>query len=314
MPLVSLSDIEDAALAIKDRIYRTPLIRIAQNGLRLKAESLQPVGSFKIRGALNALLSLSDSQRDAGVVACSSGNHAQAVAYACKTLSIRATIVMPETAPKTKIDATRAWGAEVVIHGRTSDEIMAHAQELSSCRGAPIVHPYDSAATIAGAATVGLEILADAPDVKRVFVPVAGGGLLSGVAAAVKLSNPAIKVIGAEPALASDAYRSLQTGHIVSLSPDEAGRTIADGLRVQRLAELTWKHVRAFVDEIQTVTEDEIKSAMRFLAAKGRLVGEPSGAVSVAAALQHGDDIQPGNVAVLSGGNVDLDALAEVLR
>lgn len=314
MPLVSLTEIEDAALAIKDRIYRTPLIRIAQNGLRLKAESLQPVGSFKIRGALNALLSLSDSQRDAGVVACSSGNHAQAVAYACKTLSIRATIVMPETAPKTKIDATRAWGAEVVIHGRTSDEIMAYAQELSSRRGAPIVHPYDSAATIAGAATVGLEILADAPDVQRVFVPVAGGGLLSGVAAAVKLSNPAIKVIGAEPALASDAYRSLQTGQIVSLSPDEAGRTIADGLRVQRLAELTWEHVRAFVDEIQTVSEDEIKSAMRFLAAKGRLVGEPSGAVSVAAALQHGNDAQPGNVAVLSGGNVDLDALAEVLR
>lgn len=313
MKSVGLEEIHNAERRILPYIRKTSTISVQPFGLRIKLESTQPVGSFKIRGALNTILSLTEEERRNGVVASSSGNHAQAVAYACKLLGIRATIIMPEVAPEAKVSGARLWGPEIIIHGRASDELEERAAEISRSRGIPIVAAFDSDKAIAGAGTAGLEILADAPDIHQVFVPVGGGGLLSGVAAAVKQFRPEIRIIGVEPALADDAYRSFQVGHIVGLTPDEAGRTIADGLRVQRLSELTWHHIRTFVDEIRTVTEEEIEAAMRFLALRARVIAEPSGATSIAAALQEPEDRQRGSVAILSGGNVNLDLFARVI-
>ena len=283
--------------------------------LYIKAESLQPTGAFKLRGAYNKISSLSAEERRRGVVAHSSGNHAQAVAYAARSLGVRAVIVMPRGASRVKLDATAAFGGEIVLVGDDSAERVSRAEELAAEHGYVRVPPYDDETLIAGQGTVGLEILDDLPEVEAVLVPVSGGGLISGVAAALKLSRPDIRVIGVEPELAADARASLKSGELVELSAEHVARTIADGLRVRKLGDAPFEHVLAFVDDIITVSEDEIVAAMRRLALRVRLVAEPSGAVPFAAHLFHRDELPDTriNVAVVSGGNVEPQLLAKVL-
>jgi threonine dehydratase len=274
------------------------------SGIGLKTESLQPVGAFKIRGAFNAILALSDVERARGVIAHSSGNHAQAVAYAAHRLGIKAVIVVPDNAPAVKLEATKRWGAEIHLVSFMGNARYEVCAELAERHGYVVVPPFDSAAIIAGTGTIGLEILAQNPDVDSVFVPVSGGGLISGVAAAIKQSDPAIRVIGVEPALANDAQQSFRTGDLVRVPPEETVRTIADGLRVSQVGTLPWQHIRACVDDIVTVTEEQIRDGMRRIASEARLVAEPSGAVAPAAALANATDSKR-KVAIVSGGNVD---------
>ena len=283
--------------------------------LYLKAESLQPTGAFKLRGAYNKISSLSPGELRRGVVAHSSGNHAQAVAYAARTLGVRAVIVMPRSAARVKLDATAAFGAEIVLVGDDSSERVRRTEELVAEHGYVPVPPYDDETIIAGQGTVGLEILEDLPDVELVLVPVSGGGLISGVAAALKLSRPNVRVIGVEPELAADARASLKSGRLVEFPAEQVERTIADGLRVRKLGERPFEHIRTFVDDIVAVGEDEILEAMRRLALRVRLVAEPSGAVPFAAYLFHRSELPATRptVAVISGGNVESHLLAGVL-
>jgi threonine dehydratase len=284
--------------------------------LYFKPESLQPTGAFKGRGAYNKISSLSSEERSRGVVAHSSGNHARAVvAYAARALDTRAVIVMPRGAPKVKLDATSALGAEVVLVGPDSAERTRRAEELAAEHGYVPVPPYDDEVLMAGQGSVGAEILDDLPDVESVLVPVSGGGLIRGVSAAIKLVRPDVRVIGVEPELAADARESLKSGTLVEFAAERVALTVADGLRVQRLGDAPFEHVRAFVDDIITVTEEEIFEAMRRLALRVRLVAEPSGAVTFAAHLFPGKELPDSRVtvAVISGGNVEPDLLAAVI-
>jgi threonine dehydratase len=249
------------------------------------------------------------------VIAHSSGNHAQAVAYAARALGTRAVIVMPRNAPRVKLEATAVLGAEVVPVGADSGDRVRRAGELAAEHGYVPVPPYDDEVLIAGQGTIGPEILEDLPEVETVLVPVSGGGLISGIAAAIKLSRPDVRVIGVEPELAADARASMKSGRLVEFPAEQVGRTVADGLRVRRLGETPFEHVRAFVDDIIAVGEDEILDAMRRLALRARLVAEPSGAVTFAAYLFHRDELPATrlNVAVVSGGNVEPHLLAQVL-
>jgi threonine dehydratase len=298
---------------------RTPLVLCphhqSERRLYFKPENFQPMGAFKLRGAYNAVASLSAEERQRGVVAHSSGNHAQAVAYAARALGVKAVIVIPENAPRIKIEKTKDYGAEVVLVGNSSEERIAKTHALVEERGLVPVPPYDDERVMAGQGTMGLEILEDLPDVGLVLVPISGGGLISGVAAALKLSNPAVRVVGVEPELAADARESLRSGQLVSYSAAQTSRTIADGLRVQRLGELTWPHIQAYVDDIVAVSEDEIRQAMRALALNAKLIAEPSGAVPFAAWLYHQPELPVAkkNVAVISGGNVEPEMLATIL-
>jgi threonine dehydratase len=310
--LITLDEIMAAAARIAPYVAATPLIAMTPTGVRLKAENLHPIGAFKIRGAFNALLSLSQAERARGVIAYSSGNHAQAVSYAAHVLGMKATIVMPADAPAAKLEGTRRWGAEVIATSAVSAERRAMAEALSAEKGLALIPPFNAFKIIAGTGTIGLEILAAFPKVELIAAPVSGGGLLSGVAAAVKLSRPDVRVIAVEPELADDAAQSFRTGVRVEIPADQAVSTIADGLRVQQLGELTWPHVQAFVDDVVTVSEAEIKAAMRRIAAETRLIAEPSGAVALAGVLKIGARADRA-AAVLSGGNVDADVFARIL-
>jgi threonine dehydratase len=317
--VITLDDVRLAQRRVHGVALRTPLVPCPRGAeerlLYFKAENLQPTGAFKLRGAYNKISSLSPEERRRGMVAHSSGNHAQAVAYAARALGVHAVIVMPRGAPRVKLDATAAFGAEILFVGDDSAERVRKAEELAAGQGYVPVPPYDDETLIAGQGTVGLEILEDLPDVETVLVPVSGGGLISGVAAAIKLSRPEVRVIGVEPALAADARESLKTGKLVELPAEQAGRTIADGLRVRKLGYAPLEHVRAFVDDIIAVSEEEILDAMRRMALRARLVAEPSGAVTFAAYLFHRDELPATrvNVAVVSGGNVEPELLAEVV-
>ena len=289
-----------------------------QDGRRLylKPENLQPIGSFKLRGAYNKIASLSDAERQRGVITYSSGNHAQGVAYAARALGVKAVIVMPGNAPAIKREATLALGAEIILVGPSSSERQAKAEELAAQQGYVVVPPYNDEKIIAGQGTMGLEILEDLPEVETVIVPVGGGGMVSGIAAAIKLSKPAARVIGAEPEFAADAQASLRAGKIVQLAADQVTRTLADGLRTQSIGAVNFEHIRQYVDDIVTVSEDEIREALRRLSADPRTLAEPSGAVAVAAFLFHREKL-PGtrvNVAVISGGNIEPAMLAELQR
>jgi threonine dehydratase len=310
--LITLVDVEAARGRIAPHVRPSPMVAMHPSGLRLKAESLQPIGAFKIRGAFNAILSLTAEQRAAGIVAHSSGNHAQAVAYAAARLGLSATIVMPGNAPAPKVEGVRRAGAKIVMVGPSSGERAAEARRLAAERGMALIEPFDMAEIMAGTGTIGLEILEQAPHVTAVFAPVSGGGLLGGVAAAIKLSRSGVRVIGVEPERANDAWRSFRAGHIVAIAAEEAGSTIADGLRVQRLGEKTWPHIRAFADDIITVSENDLRAAMRRIAAEARLIAEPSGAAAIAGALASGADLST-SVAILSGGNVEPALYAEIL-
>ena len=317
--LVSLDAIRAAADRIANIAVKTPVVRADFPGVPgkvwLKAESLQPIGAFKIRGASNKILQLSPDEIRRGVITFSSGNHAQGVAYAAREVGAKAVIVMPSNAPAIKRAATLALGAEVVDVGPASNERLAKAEELVREHGYVVVPPYDDEQIIAGQATCGLEIVEALPDVDLVLAPVSGGGLLSGVATAVKRLRPQVKVFGVEPELAADTAESFRTGKIVTWPAELTTRTIADGLRTQSVGERNFAHIQAFVDGIITVTEAEIRAAMRAIVATARLVPEPSGAVSSAALLFHSAQLPPYKkaVAVVSGGNVAPELLAQVL-
>jgi threonine dehydratase len=317
--LVSLETIRAAAARISGVAVRTPLVRAPFTGVAghvwLKAESLQPIGSFKLRGAANKILQLTDEEIARGVITYSSGNHAQGVAYAAREVGAKAVIVMPSNAPAIKRAATLALGAEIVEVGVASSERLAKSDELVARHGYVVIPPYDDEAVIAGQATCGLEIVEDLPEIDLVLSPVSGGGLLSGVAAAVRHLRPETVVVGIEPELAGDTAESFRKGEIVSWPAELTSRTMADGLRTQSVGVRNFAHIRAFVNRIVTVTEAEIRAAMRAIVTTARLVPEPSGAVTTAALLFHSHELPPYQraVAIVSGGNVAPEMLADVL-
>jgi threonine dehydratase len=317
MGLVSLEAIRDAADRIRPIARRTPVLDVSDQAarpLQLKCEPLQPGGAFKIRGATNMLMRLSPDERARGVITYSSGNHGQAVALAASRLGAPAVVVAPTTTPAIKVAGMKRWGAEVIFEGTTSAHRLARALKEAAARGLTMVPPFDHAWIIEGQGTCGLEILEQAPDVDVVVVPVGGGGLISGVAAAVKLSRPGVTVVGVEPAGAAKMSTSLAAGHPVTL---DSTSTIADGLMPVRPGDLTFEHVRAFVDDVVTVTDEEIARAALWLYYEAKQVVEPSGAATVAALLwsKRGSplaDTTRRAVAILSGGNVAPQTLHEL--
>src|SRR5579863_1602783 len=316
--MVTLEELRSAHTRLQGITVRTPLIEFhhadSSRRLYLKPENQQPIGAFKLRGAYNKIASLSEEARKRGVISYSSGNHAQGVAYAARALGVKAVIVMPNNAPAIKRLATAALGADIVLVGPGSDERKTRAEALAAVHGYVIVPPYNDEQIIAGQGTIGLEILEDMPDVEAVFSPVGGGGLISGVAAAIKLSKPSVKVIGVEPELAADAQASLRAGKVVQFPAEQVSRTIADGLRTQSVGPINFEHMRHFVDDIITVTEGEIRQALRSLAAQPETVAEPSGAVAVAGFLFHRPELPKTsiNVAIISGGNIEPKMLEEI--
>jgi threonine dehydratase len=320
-PLVGIEAIRAAAMTLDGIAIRTPLIPFGPpgDGRFLKAESLQPIGAFKIRGAYVAVSSLSADERARGVVTYSSGNHAQGVARAARLLGTPAVVVMPSDAPAIKHERVAADGAEIVVVGTASDERQAVAERLAAERGLTVIPPYDDDRIIAGQGTVGLEIVEALPDIAAVLVPIGGGGLASGVAAAVRALAPGARVIGVEPELAADARDSLAAGRIVRWRAEDVSRTIADGTRTQALGRRTFAHLVALLDSIVTVSEAEIAAAVRLAAEESRLVVEPSGALTVAALAFRSEEarllgLDGPVVAVVSGGNVDPDRYLEFLR
>ena len=315
--LVSIDEIRAAAARLDGVALRTPLVPFPriEPPLLLKPESLQPTGSFKLRGAYTAISALSAEARRRGVVAHSSGNHAQAVAYAAALLHVPATVVIPANAPSVKIAATRACGAEVIISEPGLPARLAATDELVARHGYTIIPPFDDRGVIAGQGTVGLEIAVDCPAADLVLCPISGGGLISGIAAAVKALCPAAKIIGVEPELAADARDSFRQRQRVAWPSAQTQRTVADALRVEQIGELPLQHMLSFVHDVVTVSEDEICEAVRRLALEARLVAEPGGAVAVAACLFRTSELPAARirVAVLSGGNIDPALLAEIL-
>jgi threonine dehydratase len=315
--LVSIDEIRAAAAGLDGVALRTPLVPYPRIGPRLlvKPESLQPTGSFKLRGAYTAISALSAAARRRGVVTHSSGNHAQAVAYAAALLGVPATVVIPANAPPVKIAAADAFGAKVVISQPGLPARVAATNELVARHGYTIIPPFDDRVVIAGQGTVGLEIAADCPDADLVLCPVSGGGLISGIAAAIRALSPAAKVIGVEPELAADARDSLRQRRRVAWPSADTQRTIADALRVEQVGELPLQHMLSYVHDVVTVSEEEIREGVRRLAVEARLVAEPGGAVAVAACLFRVSELPAARVrvAVLSGGNVDPALLAEIL-
>jgi threonine dehydratase len=309
--LVGLPAIRAAAAVLDGVVVRTPLVPYGPPDERvfLKAESLQGIGAFKIRGAYVAIAALSPEERGRGVITYSSGNHAQGVARAARLLGTTAVIVMPDDAPAIKRDRVAADGAEIVIVGPASDERQARAEAIAAERGLAIIPPFDDDRIIAGQGTIGLEIVEDLPTTGLVLVPVGGGGLASGVATAIKSLRPDVRVVGVEPELAADARDSLATGSIVRWSAADVARTIADGTRTQSLGVRTFAHLRAYLDGIVTVSEAQIAAGIRLATERSRLVVEPSGALAIAALTFHrselGGDVGGDVVAVVSGGNVD---------
>jgi threo-3-hydroxy-L-aspartate ammonia-lyase len=312
MQLVTVDDIRAAADRIQGSVVRTPLVPALwadpDRPLWLKPESLQPIGAFKVRGAFNALAGLDDDVRARGVVAYSSGNHAQAVAYAAARYGVTAHIVMPEETPNIKVEATRSHGAEVILCGAGQREKVA--AEVLEQTGGVLVPPFDHPAIIAGQGTIGLEIADDLPEVENVLIPVSGGGLASGIGTAIKALCPQANVFGVEPELAADAAESLRAGRRIEWSIEDRNRTIADGLRSVP-SELTFAHLQRVLDDIITVTEDEIRAAVRELAFRAHVIAEPSGAVALAA---YRKGTPPGRtVMIMSGGNIEPAMLTEIL-
>jgi threonine dehydratase len=336
--LVTLDEIEAAAERIRGIAYRTPVIDVAGafspvaagvvspvaagavspvasgfsrkvQSFSLKCENLQPMGAFKIRGATNMLMRLGETARN-GVITYSSGNHGQAAAMATQILGIRCVVVMPETATRVKVEGARKYGAEVIFAGTTSADRKLRAESEAASRGLTIVPPFDHPWIVAGAGTAGLEILDQKPDVSAVYVPMGGGGLIAGVSAAIKQRRPSVRVVGVEPAGAAKMSASRAAGRPVTL---EKTASIADGLLTLRPGDLTFAHVQAFVDEVVTVPEESIAPAVAWLFREARVVAEPSGAVTTAAILRAGE-VQPGTVAIVSGGNVSAEDYVDYLR
>ena len=316
--IIGLKDIKKAAERIAGRVHRTPILRgdklddLFGAAVYFKPENLQRTGSFKIRGATNKILSLSDEERAKGIIASSSGNHAQGVAYAAKALGIKATLVLPENAPKAKIEGTRSLGAEVVLYGFDSVQRYKKLYEIKAEKGYTLVHSFDDPELIAGQGTSGLEIMEDLPDVDTVVVPLGGGGLLAGVAAAVKETRPGTRVVGVEPATIQRYAESRKAGHPVEVP---MGATLADGLMLTKTGEHNYPLIDKYVDEIVPATDDFIVKGLMEIIFRSKLLIEPSAAVGVAAALEGNFKVRKGEKVCffLSGGNIDPDKLASFI-
>lgn len=321
--MIVVSDLDSARARLEGITVRTALVELPpalwspspEIRLYLKPENQQPIGAFKLRGAYNKIASLSPNELRRGVITYSSGNHAQGVAYAARALGVKAVIVMPSNAPIIKREATAKLGAEIVLVGPGSDERKAKAEALAAQHGYVIVPPYNDEQIIAGQGTIGLEILEDLPEVEAVFAPVGGGGLISGIAAAIKLNRPEVKIIGVEPELAADAQASLRAGKIVPFPASQVSRTIADGLRTQSIGTINFEHIRTYVDQIVTVSEDEILEATKLLATNPQTTAEPSGAVATAGFIFRRDQLPDTriNVAIISGGNIEPELLRALI-
>jgi threonine dehydratase len=315
--MLTLELIKQAAARIAGRVHRTPVVtsrsfnEAAGCEVFFKCENLQRVGAFKARGATNKILSLSDEEKKRGVIAVSSGNHAQAVALAARDAGVRAVVAIPEDAPKMKVAATRGYGADIRFFDRHKDDRDAFGREIAEREGLVMVPAYDDYLIMAGQGTCGLEFLEEVPDLDCVLTPCSGGGLFAGVSTAAKSIKPAIRCFAVEPETANDTQQSFHKGGRVTIPPPP---TIADGLRVQTPGVLTFPITRANTEDVLTVTDEEIVAAMRFMLFRMKLLVEPSGAAAAAAVFARK---LPGNLArvgvVLSGGNIDPDALGRLL-
>ena len=309
---VTLKMIQEAREALKGIAEVTPIVtstRLGKN-LFIKSENLQKTGSFKIRGAYNKIRMLSPEEAKRGVIACSAGNHAQGVALSATRLGIRSVICMPEGAPILKVEATRGYGAEVVLVPGIYDDAAREAKRLADEEGFTFAHPFNDPYVIAGQGTIGLEILEQVPDVEQIVVPIGGGGLISGVAAAVKSMRPNVKVIGVQAATVPSMFVSMRSGEIITVRD---GATIADGIHVLTPGDLTFRMVKDYVDDIVTVSEDEIAAAIVALLEGPKTVAEGAGATSVAAYLFNRVDTSLNTVALVSGGNVDITTLSRII-
>ncbi len=317
IPRVTLADIESAATLLGGVAIRTPmeesrwLSSLVKGTVQLKCENLQRTGSFKIRGAYTRMSRLTEDERARGVVAASAGNHAQGVALAAQMLGISATVFMPDGAPIPKLNATRGYGAEVVFHGSTIDEALVEALAFADRTGAVLIHPFDHPDIVAGQGTCGLEIIEQAPQAATVLVPTGGGGLIAGIATAVKELRPDVRVVGVQAEQAAAYPASLAQGHPVALA---TMNTMADGIAVGRPGEVPFRSIAEYVDEVVTVSEESISRALVLLLERAKLVVEPAGAVAVAAVLDHAATLRLPAVAVLSGGNVDPLLLGKLIR
>jgi threonine ammonia-lyase medium form len=317
VPVITIDDVRAAAERLDGVANRTPVFtsrtlddRTAAS-VHVKAECFQRGGAFKFRGAYNKIASLSPEVRARGVLAYSSGNHAQAVAIGARLLGTTATIVMPEDAPPAKLEATRGYGADVVSYDRWTEDREEIGRRLAAERGVELVRPYDDPLVMAGQGTVALELLADVPDLDTLVVPVGGGGLIAGCATAAKALRPTMRVVGVEPEAGDDTRRSLASGERVAI---DVPRTIADGLQATQPGELTFEVNRMLLDEVVTVGDEEILDAMAFLFDRLKLVTEPSGAVGIAALLAGRVAARGATVGVvISGGNVGVTRFAELL-
>lgn len=316
--MLELKDVQIAYENIKDSVKKTPLMEcptldeIIKGEVFLKLENLQRTGSFKIRGAINKIKNLSEEEKAKGVIASSAGNHAQGVALGAKTANISATIVMPETAPISKVIATKSYGAEVVQYGTFYDHAYQKAIEIQKERSLTFLHPFDDEYVIAGQGTIGLEILEDNKDIDVVLVPVGGGGLLSGIALAIKSLNPNIKVYGVEACGAASMKKSLEMGEVISL---DKCKTVADGIAVAKVGDITFDIVKKYVDGIIVVSEEEIAQAILFLLEKSKVVAEGAGATSLAGLLSKKLNLEGKKVCcVISGGNVDINNIEKIVN
>ncbi|MBQ7487817.1 MAG: threonine ammonia-lyase [Clostridia bacterium] len=306
----------EARERLKGVIQRTGLVAFRalsdeNSTLYLKTEDLQNTGSFKVRGAYIKIASLNDDERAAGVIASSAGNHAQGVALAARNFGVPATIVMPSGAPLSKVKATREFGANVILHGTVYDDAYQEARRIQEETGATFIHPFDDPLVIAGQGTIGLEIMDDLPDVRTIVVPIGGGGLASGVAAAVKILHPQVRVIGVQASGAAGMKASFEAGHVVAL---QSAKTIADGIAVKQPGELTYAICRQYLDDIVTVDDDEIAQAILFLMENGKMVAEGAGAAPVAAILNHKVERSGNVVALVSGGNIDVTMISRIIE
>ncbi|MGD9905622.1 MAG: threonine/serine dehydratase [Vicinamibacterales bacterium] len=314
--LVSLADLRAAADRVRGAALRTPVLPLPWPGpppahpFWIKCENFQPMGAFKVRGATNMLAQLSAEARASGVITYSSGNHGQGVALAARTMGVPAVIVMPTTAPAVKVDGVRSYGAEVIFAGTTSIDRQRRAEAEAAARGLTIVPPFDHPHVIAGQGTVGLELLEQVPDVGTVYVPMGGGGLVAGVSAAVKLSRPDVRVIGVEPTGAMKMRAARDAGHPVTL---ERTASIGDGIMNMRAGDVTFAHVQAYVDELVAVPDEALAAAVGWLFRTARLVAEPSGAATTAAATLGLGEPRGTVVAIVSGGNVQPEKFAEYI-
>ena len=312
--MLTLDKVYHAAYILKEVARRTDLIYAPElshdTQLYLKTENLQVTGSFKVRGAYYKISQLNEEQKKAGIIACSAGNHAQGVALAATKMGIRSTVCMPDGAPLSKVEATRRLGAEICLVKGAYDDAYAKALEIQQETGATLIHPFDDEQVVAGQGTIGLEVLEQLPDAEAVIVPIGGGGLISGVAFAIKSLNPNIKVYGVQAANAPSMAQSRKEGKQITLN---TAATFADGIAVKHPGDLTFALTQQYVDDVVTVSEDEIAAAILTLMEKQKLVAEGAGAVSVAAALFHKVPIQgKKTVCILSGGNIDVNLLSRV--